>query len=144
MKKFISFVAIALLVMGLATTAFGAYASTDLFDTKYTITNQTAKTVATIVPSSLISGDGSYQILSMDVGLASGQTGTSAEIVAGLYDGTTLLHTAVGFLECELESNAYQATASKRWIRPLKIYNGVIVVQGAYSTVTLEYQRAGY
>ena len=144
MKKMLSFVAIALLVMGLATSAFGAYASTDCYDTKYTIVNTAAVAKTSVVPTSLIKDNAEFELLKVDVCTAiSGAAGTTGEAVVGIYDASAPQYANNASLECELEASSTQETASKSWVRPLKIYNGVVVVQGAYSVVSIEYQRAG-
>ena len=138
MKKFLSFVAIALLVMGLATSVV---AVEEGHDTKYTIINAGASSIVSVVPSSIIGNDGTYQLLAVDVGqnLAASTTG---EAIVALYDSSSLSTMRTGNLECELESNDSD-TVTKTWVRPLRISNGLVVQQGAYSIVTIEYQRAG-
>ena len=138
MKKMLSFVAVALLVAGLATSAFGAYASTDCYDTKLTYVNNSANVVSLQVPSSLIKDNGEFELLKVDVGII-GATGSG---IVSIYDASSYTYANNASLECELESND-AVTRSKEWIRPLKIYNGVTVVMGAYSIVTIEYQRVG-
>jgi hypothetical protein len=144
MKKLLCFVAVAFLVMGLATSAFGAYATTDMFDTKYVITNtSTTLGLTTIIPSTIISGDATYHLLRVTVGHA-GKGASYGEAYVGIYDATNPEHAVIGNLECELEagSGLYGApVVEKVWTKPLKIYNGVIVVQGCSSIVQIEYER---
>ncbi len=142
MKKIFCFMLCATLLLGFAVSAFGAYTSTDLYDTKLTITNAAATVKMTVVPTSLVGTDATYELLKVDVGQCINHTGTSAEAVVGIYDAADASYWSNAFLECELESND-DTTATKTWIRPLKIYNGLLIVQGAYSVVTVEYQKAG-
>jgi len=144
MKKMLSFVAIALLVMGLATSVFAVppYASTDCYDTKYTIVNNSTTTKVSIIPSSLIGANGTYELLKVDVSRSANPAGTAGESLVAIYDSIVPLTSIGAFCECELESND-DDTISKTWVRPLRIYNGVTIMQGAYSVVSIEYQRAG-
>jgi len=136
MKKLFSlFIAIALLA-AVASPCLAAFPS----DTKYTITNTSAVSQITTIPSSLIGADGKFALLRVTVGRTIGHTGTSAEAVVGVFDATNPLTATNGNLECEIESNDFD-TESMDWIRPLKIYQGVTVVQGAYSVVSIEYMR---
>lgn len=140
MKKLLCFIACAAILLS-ASLAYGAYASTDLHDTKYTIVNTAATAKTTVIPSSLIGGDSQYELLKVDIGTAiSGAAGTTGEAVVGIYDATGMLGANNAALECEIESTDND-TLSKTWIRPLKIYNGVVIVQGAYSVATIEYQK---
>jgi len=140
-KLFALFIAI-VLMSAVAAPAFADYASTDCYDTKYLITNTTGAAKISTVPSTLISGDGKYVLLAVTVGPTNGGTGTSAEALVGIYDSSTILGASNGNLECEIESYN-EETTTMQWVRPLKIYNGVTVVQGAYSVVTIEYMRVG-
>ena len=141
MKKLFCFVAIALLVAGLSTSAFAASASTDLHDTKYTIVNNSATATATTIASGIIGGGSQYELLSVEVTqYLAGHTGTTGEALVAVYDSALPITSIGAFVECELESND-DTSVSKEWVRPLKIYNGVTIMQGAYSVVTIEYQK---
>lgn len=138
MKKLFVFVAIALLVGGLAGSAF---ALDELHDTKYVSVNDSASVVCRPVPSTLIGDNGEYEILSISVSPL--LTSTSSEAVAAIYDAASLTRSVNTNLECEIEAGTVVTAMDKKWVRPLKIYNGVYIGQGAYSIVTIEYQRTG-
>ena len=63
---------------------------------------------------------------------------TACEVVASIFDGTDV--TLSGELLGESESVA-PTTAGERWVRPKKIVNGLVTLQGARTVLTLFFVR---
>lgn len=130
---------IILLVLALILTSQMAYASAwDLSDNKYTITNAASTGKTTHVGTTIMIPK-RCRILYFEVtGCKANQVGP--EVYAGLYDCTDAAGTLVSALEGEVES-ATDSTAKKEYVHPLKIYNGVTILQGPYTTVSIEYEE---
>ena len=136
-KLYVSFIAIALLITGLL--ASSAYASAwDLSDKKYVITNAATTKLTTSVGTTIMIPK-RCRILYFEVtGCKANQVGP--EVYAGLYDCTSAAGTLVSALEGEIES-ATDSTAKKEYAHPLRIYNGVTIIQGPYTVVSIEYEE---
>lgn len=66
--------------------------------------------------------------------------GASTEVVAGLYDAASVGAATNTAIEGEIESNS-QDSVTLEYSRPLKLVNGLTVIQGAYTSVLIEYER---
>ena len=116
----------------------------------------TANKVSTVIPNSLSTTTyadyiepGKHRILSIEVtgtpAPASGTLGippgsTATEAVCSIYDSSTIGGATNRWIEGELESTDSD-TVKKTYTRPLDLVNGVVVVQGAWTVVSIEYER---
>ena len=82
---------------------------------------------------------GKHRIVSMEV--TSTRSAALSIPVAALYDSTTIGGATNKALEGEIEETTSGTSAKLEYDRPLKIKNGVLLTQGAYTTVKLEYER---
>jgi len=129
---------ISLLVLALLFVSQLAYASAwDLNDNKHIIVNNAATGKTTFVSTDIIQPKVSRILYFTVTGCKSNLP--APEVYAGLYDCTTAAGTLVSVLEGEVESPT-DSTATLEYKRPLKIYNGVTILQGPYTTVTIEWE----
>lgn len=138
MKKiFASLVAIALLFAfsGLARAATPS-------DYKYVIVNTTQTTLATAISTSYIE-PGVHNITRFTVthGPVTQVGSTATEVIAALYDSSTVGGAGNKQLEGEIESNDADSV-SFEYISPLRLANGAVIMQGAHTVVTVEYEYA--
>lgn len=135
MKKIVFLLVLALLVCS-TVPAMAVVPS----DNKYVIYNSGATTKVTVVPTALIKPRES-RILKMTVTSVLKNGSTAVEAVAGLYDTTTGSSAIDNNMECEIESNDSDSV-SYEFARPLRIYNGVVILQGAHTVVQLEWEES--
>lgn len=137
MRKIFSFLAIALLIAGLSMISVSARAEEDSSDHKYVISNATGETTLATAISTDIIEPGKHRILRFKVtNTASGNT----EVVAGIYDASSVGNATVNRLEGEIESNDSDSV-EERYIRPLAIANGIVILQGSHTIVMVEFER---
>jgi len=136
MRKLFS-VLIVLALLASAIPAWAAFPS----DSKYVITNTSPRSQVTKISTDIIT-PGQCRILRVTVGVAftPGFICTSTESVAGLYDTQTTGGALNNCLEGEIESNDSDSV-SYTYARPLNLANGVTIIQGAYTVVTIEYEK---
>ena len=120
--------------------AFPVMAVNQLNNQKYFITNNSATSIATIVSTDIIPASGEAGITRLEVTpiLPSGAT-TGCNFVS-IYDSNDLWGTSAGWMEGEIEAAASVGTLTKTYTRPLKITNGVVIVQGAYTVASVEWE----
>jgi len=121
----------------------------------YNSVNMTANKITKALPTTSSIGDraylapGKHRIIKYEVsGMtanASGAAGipigsTSREVVCSIYDAASIGAATNKTLEGELESNDAD-TVFKAFDRPMKLVNGLVIVQGAWTVVTIEYER---
>lgn len=141
MKRIFCFVAIALFAIGLVAPAF-ADSPWLLDDTKTVIVNDGYTTQVTAISIARIR-PGKDRAMKVTVTSKGGRLGsTSTECVAAIYDCTsgTSVASMNTVLEGEVETDG-TSTGVMEWIRGLRIFNGVTILQGANTVVTIEWQR---
>ena len=134
MKKFAFLLVLALLLA----SVMPAYAVAPS-DNKYVITNTTAISQATAVSTSIIAPN-IARILKVTVTSALPKGATSTETVVGVYDATSSGAALNSALEGEVEGTT-AATVEIKYERPLKVYNGITIIQGAYTVVVIEWEE---
>ena len=134
MKRCICFLVLALFLVG--SMAYGA----ELKDQKYTIVNTTGTSKATTISTSIIQPNIS-RIIKVTVTSALPAGFTSTENVVGIYDCASVGATLNSALEGEVESASAATVEINYEGRPLKVYNGLSVVQGAYTVITVVFEN---
>ena len=138
MKKLLfSLMIVALLSMGANVFADTA----DLYDDKVCIINNSGDAITTLIPVTQIVPNKDW-ITRISVS----STGTSvlSEAFCAIYDASTVVimaDTGTKTCEGEWEAENLYGSITHDYKRPLKIYNGVVIRQGAYSTVMIEWER---
>jgi len=136
MRKILSIFAIVALLVAFSGTAEAAA----LRDTKYTIDNSSGtSSLTTLVPIALIIPNKS-RIVSVIVTPTSPGTGAHYENIVAVYDASSiagLIETKA--MEGEVERNDADS-GEIEWKRPLKIYNGCVIAQGAKTVVNIEFE----
>lgn len=133
-RKFI-FVVLALVLMSQVVSA----APWDLNDEKRVIVNTTGVGITTFIPTTIIRPN-KDRVFKITVSSALPAGFTSTENFAALYDCTTAAGTLISALEGEIESSS-AANVDLEWKRPLRIFNGVTILQGAYTVVLIEWEK---
>lgn len=137
MKKLIFGLIVALFFLGA-----NVFADTvDLNNNQWCITNDSGDKLVTTIPITLLV-PGKCRILKITVS----PTGTSAlaECYVGIYDAsseTAMQTNAAKVCEGEWEADAEYESVTHDYARGLKIQNGATFIQGAYSAVTVEWER---
>jgi len=132
MKKFALVVLVLALAFGLTSVADAV----ELSDQKYVIANNASSGKTSFISTSLIR-PGKDGILKVVVTA----TDARSDCFVGLYDCTTAAAALVSVLEGEVEAKRDGGSANLEYIRPLRIYNGVTILQGPYTIVQLEWER---
>ena len=84
---------------------------------------------------------GKHRIVSFEVcDLGNNELSTTTETMAALYDASSVGTASDKNVEGEVESDDGE-TRKLKYDRPLKLANGCVIGQGAYTCVTLEYER---
>ena len=104
----------------------------------YVITNTTTTVQSTSIPTSIIR-PGKDRVLRFKVTSALVTPSTAVEAVAALYDSATTGGALATVLEGEVESNDSDSV-EEVYSRALRIANGVTIVQGAHTVVTVEWE----
>jgi len=134
MKKVIFFLILAFVLMGV----IPAMAENELGDYKQIIVNNTAEKVATLIPTTLII-PGKCRILKVTCAtLASAGGGT--ENVIALNDASSVGAMTDKNSEGETESNDSD-DAVLSYVNSLRISNGCVITQGAFTVVLVEWER---
>ena len=128
-----------LIVLALLASAIPAWAGHP-DDLKYTIINTTGTTQVTAISTNIIK-PGIHRILKFDVCSAPPLSAVT-ETVAALYDAAAATGVHTGWLEGEIEgAGSSPATVEKKYIRPLNLKNGAVIMQGAWTIVSIEYEK---
>ena len=135
MKKILfSLMIVALLLIGANVFADTA----DLYDDKICLINDSGDKLATIIPITQIIPNKDWVTK-----ITISSTGTSAlsENYVAIYDASTIANINVKNCEGEWEAKTANESVTHDYKRPLMIYNGVGIIQGAYSSVMIEWER---
>ena len=144
MKRYLVVILALAFLLGPTVMAF-ADSPWTLADEKYTIVNTTSATKVTTLPTTVFRAgkDRVFRLSVTNSGLAP-TAATYSDNFAAIYDcaalGSTSSFALVSSLEGEIEASGDE-TVNLEWKRPLKIYNGVTILQGAYTTVTVEWEK---
>ncbi len=131
---------LSLMIVALLVVYAGPVQAAAPSDRKYVIVNETTTSKVTCIPTSLIR-PGKDRVLRFEVSSLTPYLGSaSTEVIAALYDCTTAGSAINKVLEGEKESNDSD-TVEERYIRPLRIANGVTMIQGARTVVLVEWER---
>ena len=133
MKKSI-FIVLALILMSQLAFADNPW---ELNDQKYVIANDASSGKTTHISTSIIRPD-KDRVLKVTVC----PTDRRSDAFVGIYDCTTAAGTLVSALEGEFEAKRDAGSESYEYKRPLRIFNGVTILQGPYTTVTLEWEKS--
>ena len=122
---------------------------------KWNAVNNTANAVYVVIPTSKAANGrayiqpGKHRIVSLFVqgfpanatvaGIPNGSTAT--EGVAAIYDATSIASANNKNIEGEIEHSNQGGGVTLNYTRPLKVKNGIVLIQGAFTTVKLEYER---
>lgn len=136
MKKFLSILIVLALLVAFVLPARLAMAEVDLTADVYTIANETASTTSTLIPITIII-PGKCRISRYIVSNNYTSVNTS---FASLHDASSTAAATNKACEGELKLAA-SSTVQRKYLRPLKISNGCVITQGAYTTVTVEWDR---
>ena len=139
MKKLLLILIVPLLLMGLSTLAFAAD-TYQLSDQKYAIANTSATTKVTYIPTTVIRDRGRDRVFKVTVNSILGAGLTHTEGIVAVYDCTSAAYLLASSMEGEIESNDSDSV-SLEYKRPLTIYNGVAIAQGAFTTVLVEWEK---
>ncbi len=134
MKKILSSLIVIALLFVCSAPAMGAA----LTDKKYSILNDAGGSLTTLVPIALIIPNKSRVIKVTVTTMKNPSAGT--ECLVAIYDASSisgLIDTKA--MEGEIESDG-DKSAVLEWKRCLKIYNGCVIGQGAYTVVNIEYE----
>jgi len=134
MRKLLA-VALAVVFMLGASHCFAEDIDTATTEYSYEIFNKTGVTKVTAIPTTSIRP--TYDKLKAYEGIVYDPT-LNAERFVAVYDDTSLAYT--GERLGEKEGTGWESFG-ERWIRGKMIYNGIVVVQGANTVVTLYFVR---
>lgn len=128
---------LSLMIVALLVVYAGSVQAAAPSDKKYVIVNDTATKATKSISTSIIR-PGKDRILRFEVTDITA-AGGGTEVVAALYDCTTAGGTSNQVLEGEKESDDSDSV-EEIYIRPLRIANGVTIVQGAHTIVLIEWE----
>jgi len=137
-KLFICLIVASFLLMGAQ-----AFADNELTDTKYLLVNTSDEKVGTLVPISLLI-PGKCRVLKVtfsNIQADGDQGGVSSEVYGALYDCSSVGGANDKNVEGEIESDDAGSVAIDYGLRPLKIANGVVIVQGSNTAALVEWER---
>ncbi len=144
MRKILALIFVVALLLSWATVGM-AESYPQEYTLKVTLTNTATNTsLFTVIPiTPATPGDfhitpGKHRIIKFTVSNIAQSGGT--EVIAALYDATTVGGAGNAQIEGEIESDDQDSIAFK-YDRPLDVANGIVASQGAQTSLTIEYVR---
>lgn len=151
MKRFLAL----LMAVGMLLYTVPAMAAVAENTEKWNSVNMTANKISVVIPNSYNANGrayikpGAHRIVSLAVtgtcapaSLQPAMGSTATEIYACIYDSSTLGGATNKTMEGEIEQENRGASKKRKYDRPLKVVNGIVLEQGAWTVATLEYERA--